>query len=384
MTHDYKSALDALDFIQGQSYLPEHKQKSIDAECDIVRNFISKRQLRNDDSQEALLWFNKFISLYPATLPDYHPHDKTIRTALQLAQEAEQLRKERDDALTAKAELLDALDRVMYWDNGKPEWDDARIVCDNYKAKKVNEMEMPDSAMSFFTTNVDNWGAEEWFKRMVSAIENHDKMRVNGQDLQAETYLNIAMSSMFHLARDHSRIVESLRRENAALKTENERATYAAIQLEENVAALEQKLKCENECACSYDKPTDICMKHLPIVTGLKAENEELQAKLDAKEKLMDESADKLIKANAEITQAFEMMKAKLDKAKWQPIETAPKDGRPLLLIRAGTHNLTNKPYEPIVLSWLGKNWGDDESEDDYSSWEPTHWMPLPDAPEQP
>lgn len=114
MTHDYKAALDALDFIQGQSYLPEHKQKSIDAECDIVRNFISKRQLRNDDSQEALLWFNKFISLYPATLPDYHPHDKTIRSALQLAQEAEQLRKERDEL--AKTVLF-TTGGNMYWND---------------------------------------------------------------------------------------------------------------------------------------------------------------------------------------------------------------------------------------------------------------------------
>ena len=54
---------------------------------------------------------------------------------------------------------------------------------------------------------------------------------------------------------------------------------------------------------------------HDRIVQSLRRENEELQAKLDANTKLMDESADKLIKSNAEITQAFEMMKAKLDKA---------------------------------------------------------------------
>lgn len=62
----------------------------------------------------------------------------------------------------------------------------------------------------------------------------------------------------------------------------------------------------------------------------------------------------------------------------WQPIETAPKDGRWLLLHRADI-NIT------IVAQW------DDESEPGYD-WLtldgphycdtfPTHWMPLPEPP---
>ena len=64
-----------------------------------------------------------------------------------------------------------------------------------------------------------------------------------------------------------------------------------------------------------YDHSDGETYHHSRVVESLRRENEELKAKLDANEKLMDESADKLIKSNAEITQAFEMMKAKLDKA---------------------------------------------------------------------
>lgn len=46
--------------------------------------------------------------------------------------ECEQLRK-------ARNELFDALNGVMYWDNGKPEWSDARVVRDKYKPEEESE-----------------------------------------------------------------------------------------------------------------------------------------------------------------------------------------------------------------------------------------------------
>ena len=82
---------------------------------------------------------DRLMSMYfnpNMNIVDYEARSYIIK----LATEAEQLRKqneimrqERDDALIAKAELLDALNGVMYWDNEKPEWDEARIIRDKYK-----------------------------------------------------------------------------------------------------------------------------------------------------------------------------------------------------------------------------------------------------------
>lgn len=57
----------------------------------------------------------------------------------------------------------------------------------------------------------------------------------------------------------------------------------------------------------------------------------------------------------------------------WQPIETAPKDGtRILLWISVGIA----MPY-----AWEGERWiGDDYP---LNMAYPTHWMPLPDAPNE-
>lgn len=74
---------------------------------------------------------------------------------------------------------------------------------------------------------------------------------------------------------------------------------------------------------------------------------------------------------------------------KWQPIETAPKDGTTVLL------------YRPTALRWCVVDKGRWETQKYHSkpspywssdqklptvaeqrSWEPTHWMPLPEPPE--
>ena len=60
---------------------------------------------------------------------------------------------------------------------------------------------------------------------------------------------------------------------------------------------------------------------------------------------------------------------------KWQPIETAPKDGERVLL-----HSPTTHTYSGIVGIWdtLDERWAE------WDSWHPcypTHWMPLPAPP---
>lgn len=75
-------------------------------------------------------------------------------------------------------------------------------------------------------------------------------------------------------------------------------------------------------------------------------------------------------------------------KNEWQPIETAPKDGMPILAVIAG--------FVPCVAIWVcfegESRWSLDPEEftnDDHFSehwratrYEPTHWMPLPEPPD--
>ncbi len=63
----------------------------------------------------------------------------------------------------------------------------------------------------------------------------------------------------------------------------------------------------------------------------------------------------------------------------WQPIETAPKDGKPVLLIVKG--------YQPVVGQWDDcAGWWYSEDNQPPEDWDrltyrPTHWMPLPAPP---
>lgn len=64
--------------------------------------------------------------------------------------------------------------------------------------------------------------------------------------------------------------------------------------------------------------------------------------------------------------------------SEWQPIETAPHDGR-LILAWGPCWSL------PDIISWMPdhKVW-QEGLQGDYvdDGWEPTHWMPLPAPPE--
>lgn len=110
---------------------------------------------------------------------------------------------------------------------------------------------------------------------------------------------------------------------------------------------------------------------HSRIVEALRRENEELKAKLDG---ILD-IIDKQHTASLSLCD-------KLDKAKWQPIESAPYDK----VILVGS-----KKYGTYVVSKTTKNY---PLVEDYpfhtytggimiSKEKATHWMPLPDAPEQ-
>ena len=63
---------------------------------------------------------------------------------------------------------------------------------------------------------------------------------------------------------------------------------------------------------------------------------------------------------------------------KWQPIETAPRDGTYILLF--GRHSRRGGLIQ-ITARWGGGDW--ESADDGYGAYIiPTHWMPLPDPPE--
>lgn len=64
----------------------------------------------------------------------------------------------------------------------------------------------------------------------------------------------------------------------------------------------------------------------------------------------------------------------------WQPIDTAPKDGR--WIIAYGDIALTDCPVGVVRWSKTYLLW-DAENDPDQGPWQttPTHWMPLPEPP---
>jgi len=69
---------------------------------------------------------------------------------------------------------------------------------------------MMDDAMKFFMTNIDSWGVEEHFDRLVSAVEEHDKCVVEGkEESERELYQNIFTSQALTIARDYSDVIKA-------------------------------------------------------------------------------------------------------------------------------------------------------------------------------
>lgn len=59
------------------------------------------------------------------------------------------------------------------------------------------------SHLDFFTSNVDAWGAAEWFDRLAKAIREQDAAVLAKNDMAFETCKNIAASSAMRLVRDY-------------------------------------------------------------------------------------------------------------------------------------------------------------------------------------
>lgn len=74
--------------------------------------------------------------------------------------------------------------------------------------------------------------------------------------------------------------------------------------------------------------------------------------------------------------------------AEWQPIETAPKDGRAMLLSRPDAGGAWIGKYEPVYGSgyrpdnpWFSLMLNRDYLPKPTKSSAPTHWMPIPATP---
>lgn len=67
----------------------------------------------------------------------------------------------------------------------------------------------------------------------------------------------------------------------------------------------------------------------------------------------------------------------------WQPIETAPKDGRQFLMVRFGWE--AQPTYNVVYFDEEHPNypWAIQDSDTAYHPDFPTHWMPLPEPPQE-
>jgi hypothetical protein len=65
--------------------------------------------------------------------------------------------------------------------------------------------------------------------------------------------------------------------------------------------------------------------------------------------------------------------------SEWKPIETAPKDGTPILLCRVGMN------YWPRTFAWNGEFWGSPSGMfwDEHPARGPSHWQPRPTPPSE-
>lgn len=72
---------------------------------------------------------------------------------------------------------------------------------------------------------------------------------------------------------------------------------------------------------------------------------------------------------------------------KWKPIDTAPRDGRDVL-IYGGTYDVACHERIPMsgvcIAYWYHDYWrgGDANAHDEWYRHTPTHWMPLPEPPQ--
>lgn len=71
--------------------------------------------------------------------------------------------------------------------------------------------------------------------------------------------------------------------------------------------------------------------------------------------------------------------------SKWQPMETAPKDGTSILTFGRlpGSYGYSDEEYCCSVSFWCQTGWISQRSISFGNSFIPTHWMDLPEVPSQ-
>ena len=67
--------------------------------------------------------------------------------------------------------------------------------------------------------------------------------------------------------------------------------------------------------------------------------------------------------------------------SEWQPIETAPKDGRAIMVWIKGRLELQAHCFAPVSICDNGWWWDDSTGDQIEPIADATHWMPLPDPP---
>jgi hypothetical protein len=75
----------------------------------------------------------------------------------------------------------------------------------------------------------------------------------------------------------------------------------------------------------------------------------------------------------------------------WQPIETAPKDGTAILVWNGLNSGFYTREQDMGVALWRKQafpgndrmRWCAKDCCDGVTTYEPTHWMPLPDPPQE-
>ncbi len=66
----------------------------------------------------------------------------------------------------------------------------------------------------------------------------------------------------------------------------------------------------------------------------------------------------------------------------WRGIESAPKDGRAILVFGGGADHVTEASYNETIGCWDTASYTLDDRDDEAEGYSrPTHWMPLPAAP---
>ena len=169
--------------------------------------------------------------------------------------------------------------------------------------------------------------------------------------------------------------IDSLRASLAAAEKERDEALRDAIEFTQKVDAGlvrdEEYLRLHREKMEQYDRRVAAEARAEKAEADLKYVNEARTLDLADHQTKIKEMAERIRKAEAE-----------RDAARWQPIETAPRDGT-LIDLWAGERiancawNVPSKCWaERVGAGFGGKHWAVVNN--------PTHWMPLPAASGQP